>query len=171
MIDTSKYTNEELQEMFLEQQRQRAKLCFTTSGRLESKIDKKRAILYHGFEKLLNDNINLYKYVKKRNIAQILIIYQIFDLEDDEKYNIKRVETTSYNKQKVLRTYPLMNRDEYRKYVSCSRKEALKILYKKTLQGISALKKYEKRLNFDWQGLNKELKELFARKMNSIIEY
>ncbi len=166
MIDTSKYTNEELREIFLEQQKQLESLSFTISGRLEGKLDKKRAALHHSFKDLFNDNIDLYKYVKKEKASRILIVYQIFDIEEDEKHNIKRGETTSLNKQKVLRTYPLMTKEEYRKYENCSTADALKILCKKTLEGITALKKYEKRLNFNWQGLITEMSELFEKKFS-----
>ncbi len=167
MIDTSKYTNEELGEMFLEQQRQREALSFTTSGRLEAKINKKRASLDQNIEDLLNDNINLYKYVQKNKAKQILIVYQIFDIEEDKKHDIKREEATSFNKKKILRTYPIMTKEEYKQYISCNTTDALKLLCKKTLEGISALKKYEKRLNFDWRGLNAELEDLFRGEFGS----
>ncbi len=165
MIDSSKYTKKELQEMFLKQQQARDALCFITSGRIEGDIETKRAFLDHNIENLLNEKVNLYKYVKKEKAKQLIIIYQIFDVEKDEKYSIKRYDSTSFDKRKELRTYPLMTKEEYKKYVSCSIADALKILCKKTLEGISALKKYEKRLNLDWRGLNAELEELFKEKM------
>ena len=73
MIDTSKYTNEELHKMFLEQQRQRNALCFTTSGKLEDKIDKKKAWLDQHIEDLLNNNVNLYKYYAKK-LCKVLVL-------------------------------------------------------------------------------------------------
>ncbi len=168
MIDTSKYTKEELQEMFFEQQRKRNALCFTTSGKLEDKIDKERAFLDQKIEDLLNENVNLYKYVKKEKVSQILIVYLIFDLEEDERYNLKsRFEPPYYSsKNKLLDTSPLMTKEEYKQYISYNSADALKLLCKKTLEGINALKKYEKRLNFDWRGLNAELESLFRKKMN-----
>ncbi len=109
MIDTLKCTIEEGQIMFLEHKKQIDALCFTTSGKREDIKDKKRAILHHGFEDLLNDNVNLYKYVKKEKVTQILIVYLIFDLEEDEKYNLKsRYEPPYYlSKTKLLDTSPL----------------------------------------------------------------
>ncbi len=167
MIDTQKYTLEEGQKMFLEHQRKIDALCFTTSGKLESKIDKERAFLDQTIEDLLNERVNLYKYVKKEKVTQILIVYLIFDLEEDEKYNLKsRYEPPYYSsKTKLLDTSPLMTKDEYKQYISCSTADALKILCKKTLEGIIALKKYEKRLKLDWRGLNAELEKLFEEKM------
>ncbi len=165
MIDTSKYTSGEI---FLELQQQIEALCFSISSRRENIKDKKRANLHLSFEDLLNDNINLYKYVKKNKAKQILIVYQIFDIEEDEKYNIKREEAISFNKKKILRTYPIMTKEEYKQYISCNTTDALKLLCKKTLEGISALKKYEKRLNFDWRGLNAELEDLFRGEFGSL---
>ncbi len=166
MIDTSKYTNEELQEMFWEEQRQNDALCFIVSSRRDEIENKERAVLHLSFEDLLNENIDLYKYVKIEKARQIIIIYQIFDLIRDEKYNIKREHDISFDKRKELRTYPLMTKEEYRKYENCSTADALKILCKKTLEGITALKKYEKRLNFNWQGLITEMSELFEKKFS-----
>ncbi len=166
MIDTSKYTKEELHNMFIEQQQQIDALCFITSSRRENIKDEKRAILHHCFDDLLNDNVNLYKYVQKKKARQLIIIYQIFDIEKDEKYNIKREGAISFDKRKELRTYPLMTKEEYKQYISCDTADALKLLCKKTIEGISSLKKYEKRLNFDWRGLNAELESLFREKMN-----
>ncbi len=167
MIDTSKYTNVELHQMFLEQKRQRNALCFITSSRRADIKDKKRATLHHGFEDLLNKKVNLYKYVKKEKAKQLIIVYQIFDIENDEKYNIERNESTSFDNRKELRTYPMMTKEEYKQYISCNTTDALKLLCKKTLEGISALKKYEKRLNFDWRGLNAELEDLFRGEFGS----
>ena len=168
MTDTSKYTNEEMKQMFLEQQRKRDALCFTTSGIQENKIGKRKAWLNRDMETLLNDKVNLYKYVKKGMVTQILIVYQIIDLIDDKKHNIKRSEKVAYNdcKSNDLSTYPLMTKEEYKQFVTGSEETALKVLCKKTIDGITALKKYEKKLNFDWQGLNAELTELFKKEMN-----
>ena len=171
MTDTAiyhNYTKEEAEQMFLQQQRELDALHFITTSRRSKINDEKRAILHHGFEDLLNDNINLRKYVQKEKAEQIIIAYQFFNLEEDEKYNIKRKSWTHFDKRKELSTYPLMTKEEYKKYVSCSKAEALKILSKKTLEGISALKKYEKRLNFDWQGLNTELELLFKEKFQYV---
>ncbi len=167
MIDTSKYTKEEKHQMFLEQQRELDSLCFTTSTKFTSEANKAHFFLFQEIEDLLNENVDLYKYVKKEKVTQILIVYLIFDLEEDEKYNLKsRYEPPYYSsKTKLLDTSPLMTKDEYKQYISCSTADALKILCKKTLEGIIALKKYEKRLKLDWRGLNAELEKLFEEKM------
>ena len=167
MIDTSKYTNEELEEMFHEQQRQRAALQFVTSGRYGIGITKERAFLTDPFEDLLIENVDLYKYVKKENISQIAIIYQIFNIEEEEKMNIDNKIPPHYNEQKVLRTYPLMTKDEYKRFVCCSKEEALQLLAQKTLDGIAELQEYAEKLNFDWQGLCSEMKELFEREFST----
>ncbi len=166
--DISKYTNEELAQVFIQQQKISRALPFATSGRRGKIANKKRARLHIDFKSVLNDNINLYKYVKKGIVSQIIIVYQIFNLQEDEKYNFHRKEKAVYNEDGVndLSTYPLMTKEEYKQFVHGTEKEALKVLCKKTIDGITALKKYEKKLNFDWQGLNAELSELFKKEMN-----
>ncbi len=159
MIDTSKYTNEELKEMFLEQQRKRNALCFTSSVRWESEAREKHLLLFQQIEDLLNENVDLFKYVRREDISQIVTVYQMFNLES----NIKHYLPPHYNKQKVLRTYPLMTKNEYKKYIDSNNDEAMRLLSKKTLDGIMELKTYENSLNFDWQGLYNEIKELLEK--------
>ena len=166
--DISKYTNKELEQVFIQQQRKRRTLPFATSGRGDKITDRKRAWLDQDIEALLNEKVNLHKYVKKGIVSQIILVYQIFNLQEDEKYNFHRKEKAVYNEDGVndLSTYPLMTKEEYKKFVNGTEEEALKVLCQKTIDGITALKKYEKKLNFDWQGLNAELTELFKKEMN-----
>ncbi len=164
MIDTSKYTREELLEMRYQRQRELEALHFGTSAMTEAKIDKKRNRLYHSFDNLFNENLNLRKFIKKDKAKSLTVVYQIADLNEDEKHGIKRFSWVTYDKKrKDIYTYPLLNKEEYHKFVTGSDAEALQVLCKKTLDGIAPLKKYEKRLNFDWQGLNNEFKLLFKK--------
>lgn len=165
MTNTEEYTYEEAQEIFFQQQRELEALHFCTSGMIEDKIDKKRSMIDLSIEKLFNERINLRKYVKKDKARKLTIVFQIADLDEDEQHGIKRFSWVTYDKKrKDIYTYPLLSKEEYHRFVTGSDSDALKVLCKKTLDGMAPLKKYEKRLNFDWQGLNDEFKLLFKEK-------
>ena len=163
MIDTSKYSKEELEEMFHEQQRQRALLHFTTSGRIDIDVNKNTFVLIQHIEDLLNKNVDLFKYVNKASVSQIAIIYQIFNIEQEEKMGYNNQIPPHCDDKKVLRTFPLMTAVEYKQFVCSGKEEALQILSQKTIDGIAELQPYSEKLNFDCKGLCTDLKELFLR--------